>query len=41
MIPNLSLGMGAAEPTPASEAPHQREIDPATRPAFRGFGLFR
>jgi hypothetical protein len=41
MIPNLSLGMGAAEPTPASGAPAQRESDPATRPAFRGFGLFR
>ena len=41
MIPNLSLGMGAAEPTPASKAPAQRESDPATRPAFRGFGLFR
>ena len=41
MIPNLSLGMGAAEPTPASEGPAQRESDPATRPAFRGFGLFR
>ena len=41
MIPNLSLGMGADEPTPASKAPAQRESDPATRPAFRGFGLFR
>jgi hypothetical protein len=41
MIPNLSLGMGAAEPTPASEAPAQGKSDQATRPAFRGFGLFR
>jgi hypothetical protein len=41
MEANLSLGMGAAEPTPASEAPAQRKSDPATRPAFRGFGLFR
>jgi hypothetical protein len=39
MIPNLSLGMGAAEPAPASEA--RAQGDQATRPAFRGFGLFR
>lgn len=41
MIPSMSLGMGAVEPAPRTDAPPERASEPAQRPAFRGFGLFR
>jgi hypothetical protein len=41
MIPSMSLGMGAVEPALRTDAAPERASEPAQRPAFRGFGLFR
>jgi hypothetical protein len=41
MIPSMSLGMGAVEPAPRTDAAPERANQPAQKPAFRGFGLFR
>lgn len=41
MIPSMSLGMGAVEPAPRTDAAPERAGEPTQRPAFRGFGLFR